>query len=124
MVKKDKLLKSLKEQIIIESRDVVSVLKEYIQRLYEAEIIFIFDKNSESGVSEKIFEVRSILNVTTSKRLYTLNEDENTFRAVFSVRFVLEGQEKVTAYMNKVLKPGLVKIGGLKALIKSVKQLE
>jgi len=89
----------------------------YTQRTYKMNLRIAMAKEHGGKRDETENEVRGILNVTTVKILAgTTRQDGGNYYADVMIKFVLLGQDSVTQYIEKVLKPGLKKIEGLQIL--------
>ena len=94
---------------VAEVEDQVSTLQEY-----EAHMVLVIQKRVEGMATNSMKLVRAIPSVTTiSKEVSSVDSEEYT-RGLYVIKFVLETYENVGAYYDRVLKPSINKIPGVR----------
>ena len=85
----------------------------YVQKSYKAFFVLSLDKTRGGDRAETISEIRSIPNVTTVTK-ESERQDSATFEQnLYSIKFVLLGNQSSKSFVDSVLMPGLKEIEGV-----------
>lgn len=83
---------------------------------YEAHMVLTIQKRVEGMATNSMKLIRAIPSVTTISKEVSSIENEEYTRGLYVIKFVLENYDNVTTYYDRVLKPSINKIPGVRII--------